>query len=202
MRMLDINRSKLRANLLTYYFSNPETRLHLRELADRLNENPGNLSRELKRLTEEGLFRAEKIGRQKFFSLNQEYGLYREIKSIVGKTIGLPIILERIFEGEKEVLSAFIYGSFASGEASPDSDIDVILLLESSRWDETSTEKKISSLERKIDREINWSYFPVKEWVARFRQGDSFVKNVLAAPIIAVKGDEKEIRRFTADRSA
>lgn len=200
--MLDINRSKLRANLLGYYFTNPATRLHLRELAERLGANPGNLSRELKNLTEEGLFRAEKIGRQKFFTLNREYGLYPEIKSIVLKTIGLPVKLEQIIAEEREVLFAFIYGSFASGEASQDSDIDVILLLKSSRWDGTRIEKKISLLERELDREINWSYFPLNEWISKYRQKDSFVKNVTSAPIIILKGDEKELRRFIADWSA
>ena len=69
MRMLDITRSKLRANLLLYFFTNPRAKLHLRDLAGRLIEDPGNLSRELHRLSDEGLFLVEDVGRQKYFSL-------------------------------------------------------------------------------------------------------------------------------------
>lgn len=200
--MLDITRSSLRSKLLAFYFTNPGTRLHLRELAEKLDENAGNLSRELKRLTDEGLFRAEKIGRQKYFHLNEEYGLYREIKAIVSKTVGLPIQLKRIFEKEKKILFAFIYGSYASGSASMDSDIDIMLLLDGSEFDENRIQREIVSLERTLGREINWSYFPIEEWIAKSQKDDSFVGNLLKEPVIMIKGDERELRRLGPKRQA
>ena len=74
--MLDL-RSKARQRLLAYYFTNPAARHHLRDLADRLSIDPSNLSRELRRLERDGLFRSEVSGRQKYFRLNRDYPLYR-----------------------------------------------------------------------------------------------------------------------------
>jgi DNA-binding transcriptional ArsR family regulator len=74
--MLDM-RSKARQKLLAYYFTNPTTRHHLRDLAERLSVDPSNLSKELSRLEREGLFRSEVSGRQKYFQLNREYPLFK-----------------------------------------------------------------------------------------------------------------------------
>jgi predicted nucleotidyltransferase len=198
--MLDINRSKLRTNLLLYFFTNPQAKLHLRDVAERINEDPGNLSRELNRLSHEGLFLVNEVGRQKYFSLNKDYGLFNEIKSIVLKTIGLPVQLSHIVEVDKNILLAFIYGSFASGETSIDSDVDIILIIKGLKFNEDHLQKEIASLEQMLDREINWSYFPQEEWISKIRQGDSFVTNILSRPIIILKGDEQKLRGLSSQR--
>ena len=58
--MLDL-RSQARRRLLAYFFTNPSSRLHLRDLAERLGIDPANLSKELRRLETEGLFRSEAV---------------------------------------------------------------------------------------------------------------------------------------------
>lgn len=80
--MLDF-RSKARQRLLAYYFTNPTARHHLRDLAERLNVDPSNLSKELGRLERAGLFLSEVNGRQKYFHLNRKYPLFVEVRSIV-----------------------------------------------------------------------------------------------------------------------
>src|SRR5438876_9469050 len=67
--MLDL-RSKARQRLLAYYFTNPTARHHLRDLAARLSIDPSNLSKELRRLEREGLFRREVVGGRSIFKLN------------------------------------------------------------------------------------------------------------------------------------
>src|SRR6202163_3002843 len=85
--MLEL-RSKARRKLLAFYFTNPAARHHLRDLAERLNIDPSNLSKELGRLEREGLFGSEVNGRQKYFQLNRGYPLFNEVRKIVAKTIG------------------------------------------------------------------------------------------------------------------
>jgi DNA-binding MarR family transcriptional regulator len=52
--------SRLRQNLLGYYFTNPPSFHCLRELAGILHADPANLSRGLRRLEQEGLFVSER----------------------------------------------------------------------------------------------------------------------------------------------
>ena len=51
-----MTKSELRRKLLAYFFTNPENNLCLREIASILEEDAGNLSKELSRLENEGIF--------------------------------------------------------------------------------------------------------------------------------------------------
>src|SRR3984893_10249166 len=113
--MLDL-RSKARQQLLSYYFTNPTARHHLRDLAGRLGIDPSNLSKDLGRLEREGLFRSEVSGRQKYFQLNREYPLFGEVRSIVAKTIGAIPLIAQSFRKIEGVEEAFLYGSFARNQ--------------------------------------------------------------------------------------
>lgn len=85
--MLDFN-SKSKQRVLLYFFTNPQVRHHVRDLVERLDLDPGNLSKDLRHMEEEGLFNSVTEGRNKYFKLNRKYPLYTEYKSIVEKTLG------------------------------------------------------------------------------------------------------------------
>src|SRR3989338_4300426 len=76
----------LKKRLLFYFFSHPRSELYLREIAVLLNLDPANLSRELQDLEQEGIFRSRTSGNRKYFSLNRDYSLYDDIRSIIEKT--------------------------------------------------------------------------------------------------------------------
>ena len=48
--------TKLRRKLLTYSFTHPDEDYYVRELSSLIDEDPGNLSRELRVLEGEGLY--------------------------------------------------------------------------------------------------------------------------------------------------
>ncbi|MBI4115383.1 MAG: zeta toxin family protein [Candidatus Omnitrophica bacterium] len=85
--LLQLARSSLKKRLLEYFFTHSDTSHHLREIAHLIKADPANLSRELKRLEKEGIFLSSKRGNQKLFSLNRNYPLYDELKSITEKTL-------------------------------------------------------------------------------------------------------------------
>ncbi|MBI4368123.1 MAG: hypothetical protein HY588_01875 [Candidatus Omnitrophica bacterium] len=76
----------LKKRLLFYFFGHPRSELYLREIAVLLALDPANLSRELQDLEGEGIFRSRTSGNRKYFSLNRDYSLYDEMRSIVEKT--------------------------------------------------------------------------------------------------------------------
>jgi len=172
--MLDM-RSKARQKLLAYYFTNPTTRHHLRDLAERLSVDPSNLSKELSRLEREGLFRSEVSGRQKYFQLNREYPLFNEVRSIVAKTIGaVPLLAESLkkIEGIEE---AFLYGSFARNQQDAASDVDVLVI---GKPKSDTLAEIVQKLERQLGREINYTVLTRKELESRRGRKDAFLENV------------------------
>jgi len=172
--MLDL-RSKARQRLLAYYFTNPVARHHLRDLADRLSIDPSNLSRELRRLEREGLFRAEVSGRQKYFQLNREYPLYREVRSIITKTIGAAPLIAQSVKTIDGIEEAYLYGSFARNQQDAASDIDV-LMIGTPRGEALA--EVMGKLERQLGRDVNYIVLSRDEFESRRARKDAFLENV------------------------
>src|SRR6266481_366500 len=172
--MLDL-RSKARQRLLAYYFTNPTARHHLRDLAARLSIDPSNLSKELRRLEREGLFRSEISGRQKYFQLNHEYPLFDEVRGIVGKTIGAAAMIRASLQKIEGIDEAYLYGSFAKNQQDTASDIDVLVI---GTPPGEAVAEAVRKLERQLGREISYTVLTRKEFGTRRTRKDAFLENV------------------------
>ncbi len=82
-----LSNSRIRKKVFTHLFTYPQRAFYLHELASLLKEDPANLSKELLKLKKGGILIARRRGRLKYYSLNKEYPLYRELKSIITKTL-------------------------------------------------------------------------------------------------------------------
>jgi len=172
--MLDLH-SKARQRLLLYYFTNPQACHHLRDLAQRLDVDPSNLSKELSHLEKEGLFISETEGRQKYFHLNRDYALFPEVKRIVEKTIGIGHILGETLKTIEGVEEAWLYGSFAKNQQDVVSDIDILVI---GSPEATVLAESLRPLERRLGREINYTVLTRKEFDTRRTRKDAFVENI------------------------
>jgi len=184
-------RSAARRRLLTYYFANPTARIHLRDLAERLSTDPSNLSKELRRLEREGLFRSEVSGHQKYFQLNREYPLFDEVRRIVGKTIGAVAMIREMLNKIEGIDEAYLYGSFAKNQQDAASDIDVLII---GVPQEESLAQAMRKLERQVGREINYTVLAQKEFESRRARQDTFLENVWhnkRIPLIAPNEEAK-----------
>lgn len=181
----EIGKSKLRKALLGYFCANSGARLYLRQAAVILDEDPGNLSKELAHLESLGIFRSEMSGKQKYYSLNKQYPLLDELKSVISKTIGIEAGLREIVESIPGIKKAFMYGSFAGGNEHAGSDIDVLMVGE---INEDDFLKKISALENKVQREINYTVYSPWDFAKKCKQKGSFLNEVLKTKPIFLKG--------------
>ena len=190
INFLEITKSRLRNKILLHFFTNTDDEMYLREMALRLKEDPGNLSKELSRLEKEGIFISQFRGKQKYFFLNKTYPLFNELKSIIFKTIGIQGSLQNIINETSGIVTALIYGSFATGKENASSDIDLCLIVKDSVFNENNFISKIDGLEKTISREINYIYYSEEEWEKQVNENDSFIINIKMGPKIVLKGDE------------
>lgn len=184
--ILNITKSKLRQKILSYYITNPAKILYVRQLAVILEEDPGNLSKELAKLECEGIFIAETKGNQKHYFLNKQYPLYNELKSILFKTLGVEGRIKDIIGKIKGVQFSFIYGSYAANKENASSDIDVLIV---GNLDEDALLEAIEQAEKDLGREINYNIYPPEEFREKRRKKDNFITNIIGRPKIMLKGE-------------
>jgi len=168
----------------------PNARFYIRELERRIKEEAKNVSRELKNLEALGLLISEKQGNQKYYSVNENFFLYPELKAIIFKTTGVQGLMKEALSKLKGIEAAFIYGSYASGEESEGSDVDILII---GKPDMTKINEIISKLEEDLNREINYRCFDREEFNKRKRTEDSYITEVLSGEKIMLKGSEDAI---------
>ena len=177
--------SKLRRKLLTYSFTHPDENYYVRELSHLIDEDPGNLSRELKRLEAEGLYTSVTKGRVKFFSLNRRYPLFEELKKIIFKTEGVQGSLKDLVQKYDGITLAFLYGSYAKNGERKTSDVDLVVVGEFPRNPFT---RRVRQLESQLNREINFTAYAESEFVQERKKQGGFLNLVLKDRIIVLKG--------------
>ena len=144
--------SKTRIKLLIRFFFNPKTSSYLRELSKEFNLSTNSVREELNQLTKTGFLTSEKNGRQVHYSANQKHPLFPELKSMVGKIMGIDQVVDGIVSRLGELERAYLIDDYASGKDTGIvdlvlvGDIDQYHLNDLSRKTERYIKRKIRSL--------------------------------------------------------
>jgi len=174
-------KSKVTVKILGYFFLNSKRRHYVNELAKVLDVDPGNLFRKLKELEAGGLLKSEAVGNQRFYSLNLDWPLLKEYQRLYQNQYGLPEMLKEKFSKIPGLKEAYIFGSYALGGFSDESDIDIMVVGE---HDHGALFKVTSPLEKRLGREINLIDFSSQEFAERKKSGDDFVEHVFSGKVI------------------
>jgi predicted nucleotidyltransferase len=178
--------SKTRVKILTLFLMNPDTELFIREISRRIDENVNAVRRELSNLENIDLLKSKNKGNMKYYTINKYFSIYPELKSIILKTEGVTKVIKNDLINLGNIELAFIYGSFASGEDTRDSDLDIFLV---GNINEDQLIKELSKLEETLSREINYVLFGKEELDKRIKEKDPFISNVLSGPKIIILGN-------------
>ncbi|PIU01988.1 hypothetical protein COT68_00300 [bacterium (Candidatus Torokbacteria) CG09_land_8_20_14_0_10_42_11] len=176
-------KSQITNKVLGYFFINPHKKHYINELANLLCVDPGNLFRKLKELEIEGVLLSEAAGNQKYFFLNKNYPLLKELRKVYEAKHGLAVIFQKKLKKLSGLKEAYIFGSYAKGDLSPQSDIDLLLIGEHSSL---VAKKNILPLQKTLKREINIIDLTPAEFHKREKQKDEFLQNIFKKPIIKI----------------
>ena len=138
--------SKTRIKLLVRFFFNPKTKSYLRELAKEFNVSSNSVREELNQLTKTQLLKSQKNGRQVFYKANKEHPLFPELKSMVGKVMGIDQVIDSIVTRLGDLERAYLLDDYAEGK---DTGIIDLLLVGS------IDHYHLNDLSRKTERYIN-----------------------------------------------
>jgi len=190
--MLDIvTKSKTRKKILRFLFFNENKKFYLSEIAKKTDVSVGNAQRELKKMLDFSIIKTEKVGNMRFYFVNQQNHLYKELRNIIKSTIGIEDEIRQSIYNIQKINFAFIFGSYVKGNFREDSDIDLVFI---GSPDEDELIKKINILEKLIAKPINYHVYKKQEFQIKIKK-DSFLKNIIKDYLL-LKGNQDEFRKI------
>jgi predicted nucleotidyltransferase len=173
--------------VLGLLFCQPERSFYASEVIGRARVGSGAVQRELARLVDSGLVRVSRIGRQKHYRANTEAPVFRELQSLLMKTVGVadPIreALEPLFP---KIKLALIYGSVARGADRATSDIDVLVVSDHLSLEDLYD--AVRGVENRLARSVNVTLYSTEEFRERRTHNSSFLSKILRVEHIVLHG--------------
>jgi predicted nucleotidyltransferase len=186
---------RARREILALLFGRGGEAFYLRQIAELTGLAVGSVQRELTNLVGAGLVVRTPRGNQVHFRANPESPIFPELVGLVAKTTGLAGLLRDALAplARRNLISiAFIYGSFATGEQKPSSDVDVMIIGD---IDLKEVIPALRRVEDRVGREVNPTIYRADEFRQRLAAGEHFLSRVIAQPRIMLIGGEDELAR-------
>lgn len=191
--------SDVRAGVLSWICAHPDELIFGAKLARELGMSASAVGKELARLQEMGMLRAdEPIGAAKPYTLNEQFPLLPGLRSVCLYATGVVAVLRELFADAEGVEVAAVFGSLARGDDRPESDVDVLVVGEIDGLELSEIAVEAS---RRTGREVMPVHYSA-EGLARRAQDDEggFVSRVLNERLIFLQGDADALRKLAARR--
>lgn len=176
--------SRARAKILKLFLFNPESRYYIREVARNLNLQVNSARRELNNLQDFGLLvsgsEKKEVGgkktkeQEKYFKVNKNFVLFEELRALIVKA---QILYQKDFVKDLnrlgQVKLVVLTGLFVNNSFAP---IDLLIV---GRISKSNLARVISSLEKNLGREVNYTFMNTSEFKYRREITDVFLYNIL-----------------------
>ena len=187
-------------NVLGLLYAHPEQSFYTKEILRLTGMGVATIKRELDRMVDSGILSFTKVGNQHHFQANPDCPIYEELLSIVSKTFGIAdVISEALLPLDDQIEYGFVYGSVAKGNETAKSDIDLLVVTESSlAYADLMT--VLVAAEQSLGRPINPSIYTNEQIKTKLKENNAFITRVMEQPKIWIKGnynDIREIRQFS-----
>ncbi|MCC6643759.1 hypothetical protein IT411_03345 [Candidatus Peregrinibacteria bacterium] len=163
--------STTRVKLLTIFLLNPEREFFIRELTRELGEQINSIRRELDNLKKLGLLKTHDKNRKKFYTVNKNFLLFSELKTIVLKGISNKDEITKKISSFGEVDVLIMSGLFVN----KDSLIDLLIV---GSLDKEKLEDYLNS-ELDTSRPIRFSIMTREDYLYRRQCHDKFLSDLI-----------------------
>jgi len=187
-QLADALLTKTQQKVLQLLYGRPDRSFYTKEILRLTGMGVHTIKRELDRMVAAGILTRSKLGNQVHFQANPVCPLYEELVSIVKKTVGVADVLAgTLAPVADEIILAFVYGSVAKGSERAESDIDLMIVANHLNY--TELLGLLLPAREILKRPINPTVYTQAEFENRLKQGNHFLKKVLAQEKIPIIGD-------------
>ena len=182
--------SKTRVEILKLFLFNTSNSFYQRQISSLTAQSIRGVQREVDKLNRIGIIERSIQGNRIYYKLNKKCPIIQDLKNIFFKSAGIAEVLKENLK-EKEIKIAFIYGSYAKGEESLLSDIDLMVLGDISLKELSNI---LSKPKKELMREINYAVFSLDEFINKAMKKDHFINSVLKDKKIYIIGSKDELK--------
>ena len=180
----------VRQEVLAATLMHPERWWYLSDLAAHLERTPSSLQREIAQLAEAGILETRQEANRTYYRPNTDCPLLPDLTGLVAKTVGVADVLRRALAPvAKNIDWALIYGSLARGEEVAESDVDLLVIGDVKL---AELARPLKAAEKQTGRPVNPSVFPRREFAAKLRSRQHFVRSVVAGDKLFLMGEPRE----------
>lgn len=166
--------SNTRIKLLTVFLMNPEEEFFIRELTRKLDEQINSIRRELDNLKKCGLLKAKIRNRKKYYTLNNDFILLEELKSIIVKALSNNNQLVKDLSEMGEIKLLVLAGVFTGRET------DSVDLLIVGNMDKDRINEYLNEL--KTPRPVKYAIISMEDYNYRINCKDKFLMSLIEDP--------------------
>jgi len=132
---------------------------------------------------------------RKMYYLNRKHPWVPALRMLLENATGAISILRDELNKLDGIEVAFVFGSFATSEQTPESDIDLMVIGSQTL---KSMAVPISKIEKRIKRKIDFFTITPEKWREHANARNHFVYSTLTKPKLFIKGDNERLERITA----
>jgi len=177
-------RSSNQLRLLSALLLEPSRSYTITELAERTGIPQPSVSREVANLLKTSALKASIEHRRRVVQANTDSPIFPELASLMLKTAGPQIVLEKALGGVPGIDKAYIYGSWArryAGEVGGDpNDIDLLVI---GAPDVNYVRRRADQASDELGRDVNVTVLSSLEWAD---SESGFVRHIRASPLVSL----------------
>lgn len=174
--------SQTRTKLLRLFFMRKEARFYVREITRLIDERINSVRRELENLKSFGLIKDEIVHNKRYYFLNKDFTLLKELKDLVIKS---RFFIEKKYIRKFKKLSGVKYmtltGYFTGLKEKTLTDVLIV-----GKVSKSKIEDIIDTMSKEFLDDINYTIMDIKEFNYRKNMADKFLYNILKNKKIVV----------------
>ena len=179
--------TKTQQQVLGLLYGNPEQSYYMNEIVRTLGMGKGTVKRELDKMQAAGLLTVSPLANQNHYQANPASPVFNELKSIIEKMSGVEGVIKASLQTVADKIEhAFLFGSIATGSATPESDIELFLVVNDLGYTEVTG--LLKNVEQQLGRAVIPTLYEKKEFEERREKKQFFIRRVLEQPKIYLLG--------------
>lgn len=177
--------SQVRADVVTYAITHPDSRFSLTELGRELGLAISSVQHECYKLEELGLFRARREGVSRRYALQRQSPVAQALRHLVVATVGMPSCVELALADLSGLAAATLLGDIPARSGGT----SLVLIGDISLETIEEAQQRIAWLLDASPDSLEIAFFRPVDWLSRRDSGHPVVRRLLDLPVRAAFGE-------------